>query len=160
MAQRTKKLEIGQTKIATVRAKYKGIAGNFDVYYGNICVPYVNGKMMILPKEKYLNLLKSFLRNEGDEYIAPTIEEASNIADRVWAKYEENMRHKKEEERLKAEAEKERLAKLAEESSEPDSNEPKEQASDNSLEEQGEEPEKSDDLENTCEKIKRLLKNK
>lgn len=153
MAQRTKKLEIGQTKIATVRAKYKGIAGNFDVYYGNICVPYVNGKMMILPKEKYLNLLKSFLRNEGDEYIAPTIEEASNIADRVWAKYEENMRHKKEEERLKAEAEKERLAKLAEEASEPqddveesepDSNEPKEQASDNSLEEQGERPEKSD----------------
>ena len=144
MAQRTKKLEIGQTKIATVRAKYKGIAGNFDVYYGNICVPYVNGKMMILPKEKYLNLLKSFLRNEGDEYIAPTIEEASNIADRVWAKYEENMRRKKEEERLKAEAEKERLAKLAEESSERDSNEPKEQASDNSLEEQGEEPEKSD----------------
>ncbi len=153
MAQRTKKLEIGQTKIATVRAKYKGIAGNFDVYYGNTCVPYVNGKMMILPKEKYLNLLKSFLRNEGDEYIAPTIEEASNIADRVWAKYEENMRHKKEEERMKAEAEKERLAKLAEESSEPqedveesepDSNEPKEQVSDSSSEKQGGEPEKSD----------------
>ncbi|MBR5004000.1 MAG: hypothetical protein IKY14_00875, partial [Erysipelotrichaceae bacterium] len=104
MTQRTKKLEVGRTKIATVRAKYKGVSGNFDVLYGNICIPYVDGKMMILPKEKYLDLLKSFLKNEGVEYIAPTLEEASTIADRVWARYEETSRRQKEEELLKAEA--------------------------------------------------------
>ena len=106
MTQRTKKLEVGRTKIATVRAKYKGVSGNFDVLYGNICIPYVDGKMMILPKEKYLDLLKSFLKNEGVEYIAPTLEEASTIADRVWARYEETSRRQKEEELLKAEAQK------------------------------------------------------
>lgn len=70
--EKTKELELLKTRIGSIIGKYNGEVRTFDIYYGNGCLPFINGKMMHLSQDEYQKKLKAFFESpEGQEYIVP-----------------------------------------------------------------------------------------
>lgn len=78
----SKKLEAGVTFIGMIKAKDKNnILLDFDLLYGNVLTPPINGKIGHLPINKYNQILRDFLdSDEGREYDIPTEEEVEQAS--------------------------------------------------------------------------------
>ncbi len=74
---------IGQTNITDengVLCKHEG-GYDFDIVYGNVLVPFINGQVMHLPPDFYQTKLYDFLNSEeGQEYEMPDEEEITNAS--------------------------------------------------------------------------------
>ena len=67
----------GETTIGTVVSKdNNGLIRDFSIYYGNVASPVVDGNVLHMKEDRYLNMLKTFLETDiGKEYEMPTEEE-------------------------------------------------------------------------------------
>lgn len=97
---RTKQLVLKETLIGRVEGKWKNIPMNFNIYYGNYCVPDRKiediDDMLMLPIAQYINLLKQFLASKrGKEFIIPNVEQINN--DVMLIRTEYNLNKRKEE---------------------------------------------------------------
>ena len=73
----TKKLIPGETQIGTVISKdNNGMIRDFSIYYGNVASPIIDGNILHMKEERYLDMLKTFLESEtGREYEIPAEDE-------------------------------------------------------------------------------------
>lgn len=67
----------GETQIGAVTSKDKdGLIRDFQIYYGNVAAPIIDGEVLHLKEERYQEMLKEFLLSDiGQEYEEPTEEE-------------------------------------------------------------------------------------
>lgn len=67
----------GETQIGAVTSKDKdGLIRDFQIYYGNVAAPIIDGEVLHLKEERYREMLKEFLLSDiGQEYEEPTEEE-------------------------------------------------------------------------------------
>lgn len=88
---RTKQLEPLKTVIANINSDFGGVNRKFTVYYGNACEPLINGEMLHLKEEDYIELLTRFLSNEDCEYQIPSKSDIQEISSSVAKKYKEGV---------------------------------------------------------------------
>lgn len=86
---RNRQLEPLKTVIATITSDFGGIERKFKVYYGNACEPLVNGEMLHLGEEDYIELLTKFLSDEECEYNVPSTSEVQKVSSEIANKYKE-----------------------------------------------------------------------
>lgn len=100
-----RKLEPGKTLIGKYRGKDEyGKIHNFQVYYGNVLFPQINGKFGHIPDEdEYLQILEDFLNQpENEDYIIPTpieIDEAAVYMLNLEEEYRKNNQRGKKADR-------------------------------------------------------------
>lgn len=106
MIERTKQLIPLETLIGTINGKYKDKVYTFQIFYGNACLPFVDGKMLHLNEKAYYKKLEEFfLSKEGQEYIIPPKSEILAVCAQVIENDKLGMYKEARKEEPKAEAE-------------------------------------------------------
>ncbi|MBR0419571.1 MAG: hypothetical protein IJI66_10400 [Erysipelotrichaceae bacterium] len=101
----------GKTQIGTLRGNWNGQHRTMSIMYGNVASPVIDGQVLRLPEDKYMEMLEKFLESEeGLKYRVPTVAETAKAiddmltlqeeVDRKRAQQEEAERKRKEQEEL------------------------------------------------------------
>ena len=69
---RTKELQLLQTVIGVITLNINNEEKVFTVFYGGSMYPWVNDKMLVMPENKYNDMLRNFFKGDGQEYIIPS----------------------------------------------------------------------------------------
>ncbi|MBR3252111.1 MAG: hypothetical protein IKF80_10420 [Erysipelotrichaceae bacterium] len=109
----------GKTQIGTLRGNWNGTHRTMSIMYGNVASPVIDGQVLRLPEDKYMEMLESFLESEeGLKYRVPTRAESSKAIDDMLTLQEEVDRkraEKEEAERRRKQQEEQERQRRAEE---------------------------------------------